>query len=414
MQRLLALDNMRGQKWAQATVICLLFLSLFVLQSVAVRTIYTQHFPGGNDFYPRWAGASALLLEGRDPYSPGVTEEIQITLIGPDAEPQNSFSFAYPLFVVFTFWPLVYLPYDWVQAIWMVTLQWIAIATTAVLAKWRKWHLTPGHWLLLVLGALLFYPTARSIMLGQFTLHVTLLLATALWALDREQDFVAGILLSMTGIKPQMVLLPVLWISIWALGSRRWRFLFGFGAGAAGLMIASLAIFPRWPLSFIEDIQRYSQTAGGRNALDVLVEAVFPIGSRVLRYGFATVLVALMLNAWRRGFRSGSKAFLLALWWAMIVNLLVPFQTGTTNQAMLLLPLFAWLHEAVALRRQRWSLLPTVLGLVGLWVLFLGTIEGNLENSILFLPLPLFCLGVLLLLEFRNTRNRWRTPRPLD
>jgi hypothetical protein len=33
--------------------------------------------------------------------------------------------------------------------------------------------------------------------------------------------------------------------------------------------------------------------------------------------------------------------------------------------------------------------------LVVLWVLFLGTIQGNYENPAMFLPLPLFSLAIL-------------------
>ncbi|HJX38843.1 MAG TPA: hypothetical protein VJ714_09590, partial [Anaerolineae bacterium] len=37
---------------------------------------FTSQVPGGNDFYPRWRGARALIVEGRDPYSADVTLQI--------------------------------------------------------------------------------------------------------------------------------------------------------------------------------------------------------------------------------------------------------------------------------------------------------------------------------------------------
>jgi len=103
---------------------------LFALESVAVHAFFTARFPGGNDFYSRWAGARALLLEGRDPYSLDVTVEIQ-AVIGVDPIQEGKGGFAYPLYVLFLFWPLVYLPYDWTLAIWIMTLQWVAMATVA-------------------------------------------------------------------------------------------------------------------------------------------------------------------------------------------------------------------------------------------------------------------------------------------
>ena len=69
----------------------LLVLVLLVLESVVVRESYTANYPGGNDFYSRWAGARALLLEGRDPYSLEVTQEIQVAKgIDPSKEGKGS------------------------------------------------------------------------------------------------------------------------------------------------------------------------------------------------------------------------------------------------------------------------------------------------------------------------------------
>lgn len=51
-----------------------------------------------------------------------MTAEIQ-PVIGVDPAKTGKGGFAYPLYVLFLFWPLVYVPYDWAQALWMVTLQ---------------------------------------------------------------------------------------------------------------------------------------------------------------------------------------------------------------------------------------------------------------------------------------------------
>ena len=55
---------MRKREWL---LIGTLIIVLFVLESIAVHALYASRFPGTNDYYPRWAGARALLLEGRDP-----------------------------------------------------------------------------------------------------------------------------------------------------------------------------------------------------------------------------------------------------------------------------------------------------------------------------------------------------------
>ncbi len=408
-------------------VLGVLFLILFALESWAAHRYLTSVVPGANDFYSRWAGARALLREGRDPYGLDVTAEIQ-PVIGIDPSEVGRGGFNYPLHVVFLFWPLVYLPYDWTQAIWLVMLQWVTIGAVVGLlgrasARYPKsvsrypkeiaaddslrdteygipntgfvWP-SPGGIVALLLAVLSFYPVTRSILLGQFTLWVLFFLVMSLWALERGYDGRAGILLAATSIKPQMVIFIGPWLVLWAVGQRRWRFVTGLLGGGLAMLVASLALFPRWPISFLADIQRYDDFAGGRNPLQMIFEFIWPGGAVGLRYVATAVLLAIMLFFWWRGWRGNAAEFDRALHWTIVVGLLVMFQTGTTNYVLLLIPLFVWLKMAL----ERWGVAITavlaILLSIGLWALFLGTIAGDYENPILFLPLPFLCLAVLI------------------
>jgi hypothetical protein len=401
-------ENRRGTTWKEWILVGLLLGVLFVIECVVVRSTYTVHAPGIADFYSRWAGARALLLEGRDPYSLDVTREIQHVL-RIDTSQQGKGGFAYPLYVLFTFGPLIYLSYDWVQAIWMVTLQWLAVATALVLSKVEQWKPSPLGLVGLCLGTVLFYPVTRTIMLGQFTVHVTFFLVLALWALQQRRDGWAGAALAATTIKPQMVLLIGPWLVLWAVGRRRWRVIGGLLAGGGLLLLASLLLFPRWPISFVEDVLRYSQVAGGRTPLAVLKDLIWPGAPEAARYGLAGLLLLVMLATWRRGWQDDSKLFANALHWTIVVSLLVPFQTGTTNQVLLLIPLLGWLHQVLR-RWGRWWALITAASLVVIpWILFLSTIHGDWEDPVLFLPLPLFGLVVLIGIEVNRWQQRQRS-----
>jgi len=384
----------------------LLIVLLFALESIAVHAFLTARFPGGNDFYSRWAGARALLLEGRDPYSLEVTAEIQ-AVIGIDPAQAGRGGFAYPLYVLFLFWPLVYFPYDWAQAMWMVTLQWVAVAAMAGLSNLERLRLSSVGLAGLLLATLFLYPVARTIFLGQFTLHVTLFLVATLLALRRGRDDWAGIWLAATFIKPQMVAFVAPWLVLWALGRRRWRLVRGLLIGGGVLSLAALIIFPRWPISFLEDVLRYSKVAGGRNPLVVLMGLVWPGAPAAVRYGLVGLLLLVMFAVWWRDRQGGEGAFIRVTHWVIVISSLVLFQTGTTNQAMLLIPLFGWLRRAL----ERWRCWQVAIGvgtlLVALWVLFLSTIQGNWENPMMFLPLPLFNLAMLVGAE----GYRWWTVR---
>lgn len=386
-------------------VIALLTVILAGAESVVVHGAFTTLHPGANDFYSRWAGARALLVEKRDPYNLQVTEEIQAVL---DIDPKEigRGGFNYPLYVLFTFWPIVYLPYSWAQAIWLVTLQWIAVIAACGLMRLEGWRPSPLGLVVFLLGTLALYHVTRSILLGQFTLHVLLFLALTLLALESERDGWAGICLAATAIKPQMVILIGPWLVIWSIGQRRWRFLGGLLAGGATLLLSSMALFPKWPVRFIEDIFRYRQVAGGQNPLALLHDLLWPNGPDAVRYGVAGLLVLAMLAAWWRGWRQKGKAFHQAIYWTLVVSVLVLFQTGTTNQVLLIIPWFAWLTTAFR-RREKWLVLLVAGAIeVALWILFLATIEDGLEHPIMFLPLPLLSLTILVGTEIQSWYSR--------
>ena len=52
---------------ASSVLFLLLLVILFLLQSYLIYSLFTSKVPSGNDFYPRWKGTRALLMEGRAP-----------------------------------------------------------------------------------------------------------------------------------------------------------------------------------------------------------------------------------------------------------------------------------------------------------------------------------------------------------
>lgn len=390
------------------------FAVLFLAEVVAVHSFFATKVLAAADFHSRWYGGKVLLVEGRDPYSPEVTAEIE-AIRDPEGNRNNSFSFAFPLHVIFTFWPLSYFSYDWAQSFWMVTLQWAIFAITLLMMRMVGWKPSPLGIGGALLGSIFFYPAARTILLGQFTLHVTLFMALSIYFLRQRRDGWAGIWLAATSIKPQMVLMVGVWMVLWALFKRRTRFLWGLIGGGLALLAGSMILLPRWPISFFEDIQRYAAVASGRNPMDVLGEFILPGSPTLIGTVVTVVLLLSTLVAWYWGV--GGKIspvridprdedlanirFEWVLFWTIAVSLLVLFQTGSTNQMLLFIPLFLWFWEGL----KSWGRLPSVIVavvlIIGPWILFLTTKSGNYEHPLLLLPLPVFCLIVLGLKAFK-------------
>jgi hypothetical protein len=86
-----------------------------------------------------------------------------------------------------------------------------------------------------------------------------------------------------------------------------------------------------------------------------------------------------------------SSAFHWLIGLTLIVTNLVVLRTATTNFVVLYIPLFLALHAAVDRLPGSRPLLALFyfVSAVGLWVLFLLTVQGRFEHPIMYLPLPL-------------------------
>ena len=390
---------MRKKDWF---ILALLLAVIFVLEVLVVQRFLTSQIPGANDFYSRWHGARAFLLEGRNPYALDVTEEIQ-PIIGIDPSEVGRGGFNYPLHVIFFFWPLVYLPYDWTQAIWWTVVLWLAIASTIILLQWLESRTKPRNLLAFLMIALTFYPITRSVFLGQFTLHILFFLALAIFLLKTNRDFWAGAVLSAASIKPQMLILVLPFLLLWALIQKRWHFLYGLLTGGGVFLVASLALMPTWPLEFLADTRRYRQFSGGFTPLQLLFDYLAPNASLLLWQIPTLFLVLIMLYFWWKS-PGSNVAFKQALYWTIIVQTLVTFQTGTTNQVLLWIPILDWF---ASIRTRNGALLSVAfisLAWLAAWILFIRTL-GEHEHPIMFLPISLLTFLLLGVQSLRQPRS---------
>jgi hypothetical protein len=386
-------------KRGRAILAIVLILIVYLLLARGAYSVFTSQIPSGNDFYPRWRGTRAFIMEGRNPYSEKVTLEIQEGMYGrPAREDEDQVAFAYPFYVSLLVLPFSFFSYPQAQALWMSALVLFTIVTVTIILRTFNWKPSRGGLLALSLWCLFFYPTVRSILLGQFSLLVLVLVALALWATERGWTFLAGCSLALSTIKPQMVFLVIPFLLLSGLGQQKYRILGGFLVAMAVLLVLSSFLLPTWIPSFITALSRYQAYTSiyreGRSPLGVLVHCLFP--SQLSSWTTLLITLALggyLIYEWIKTLK-GNGDTLQALFLTIIVTLLVPVQTGTTNQVLLLLPFVFWLSKW---RKRRW-LAPSLslILLVGPWALFLLTYPlGNGEHPIMVVPLPLAALAML-------------------
>jgi hypothetical protein len=387
-----------------AIVLTVAVIMTYLLLAYGAYETFTSRVSSGNDFYPRWRGSRSLLLEGKDPYSAEVTLQIQNDIYGrPARDDEDQVAFAYPLYVSFLVLSFALLPYPLAQAFWSSALILAALAALIVILRTLDWHPSPLGLLGLALWTMLFYPTARSIILGQISIVALAFIALALWALKQGHDVLAGCLLALSTIKPQLVFLIVPFLLLMTLIRRSYKAVLAFLFVMAVLLAVASVVLPGWIGSFISGLTSYhSYTSiyrGGTSPIGFLVGALVPASvSGPATLGVSLALVTCVAYACYAAFahrQRASAAFSLAV----VATLLLPAETGTTNQVLLLLPLLWWVSDPA---RGRWVAgLILAVFLAGPWLLFLGTIRGDLEHPIMVIPLPL----ATLLLIWRQARS---------
>ncbi len=72
-----------------------------------------------------------------------------------------------------------------------------------------------------------------------------------------EADELAGVLLGFATIKPQVVLLPILFVVFYALFNRRWRLVAWLGGTIVILSAAAAFLLPDWILQNIREVIYY-------------------------------------------------------------------------------------------------------------------------------------------------------------
>jgi hypothetical protein len=314
--------------------------------------------PRGNlsDLYPRWLGARELLLNHRDPYSAGVTREIQLGYYGRALDPargndpKDQQGFAYPVYVVFLLAPLIRLPFGLVQTGFLWLLLVLTAATVPLWLRaigWRPSQNTVFILLALTLGS---FAVAQGIKLQQLSLLAGFLIAAAVALLTSGYFAAAGVLLALVTMKPQLSLPLAGWLTIWALSDLRgrWRFLASFYLTLGLLVAGGEYELPGWIGRFRHAVAAYGEyTGGSRSLLDVLLTQ--DVGRIVA--GIVILVVAYL--CWKRRHEpQDSVGFALSTSLVLATTVVIIPTFAPYNQVLLLPAIFLVVRSWDVLRHK--------------------------------------------------------------
>lgn len=232
----------RQRLWIGAILLLLCaFAGLYHLHTI------NRDFPSSrSDLQPVKIGIQTT-LRGEDPYSDQTTRQIQLAYYGhalSASSHTNQMAYVYPphTAVVLAFLA----PFRWQTS----RLIFLALALLLTLTSVPVWiRISGARWaasstLLAVIGVMASWPTLWAFRLQQPTLLVAALVALASLLMIKDRETGAALLLALSTIKPQLIAILTLWLTVRAISLRRPRFLAVFAAGTLLLLGAGEYLVP--------------------------------------------------------------------------------------------------------------------------------------------------------------------------
>ncbi len=323
---------------AARPLLIVLFLAALLLALTTGLHAITQNNPLGADFYTFWVAGRAA-LQGQNPYSAEVTLQSQIGILGRPARPgEDQLAFAYPPYSLLVLLPVLWLPFDWAQAAWLATL------LIAVLVIWRISFRNAPTWL--IISFLFFYPVSFGLLLGNFSIPISLILLTFYrFCVEKtpshNTQIAFGLLLGWITIKPQFVWAFLLLILLFAMQRKYTPLLLSLPISV--LLWAGLGwlLAPGWPMQWATRIIEYAAYVQSQPVITL----AFPFLPSVLRSTLliGSALAAILLSIrLMHSFSQQRGSLLLLFSWAGLITFLFHPHGMAYEQNAFLLPFALW------------------------------------------------------------------------
>jgi hypothetical protein len=315
-------------------VLVILVLLVLLADGFTFFSVLIQGKGTSFDLYLPWYG-SREIIQGRNPYTASVTEQIQIATIGHVAMPgENEYRFVYPAYIAFLLLPLLPMPFPLAVTVWIVLQQVFLVVALVLVCGAMNWRPLPWSMMSIIVVGILFRYSLITVVLAQNSMMTLVLLAAAMYASSRGKYEWAGIALALATFKPQLVVFPILGWFVWMAAQRQWRALFVF-AGAIGFLIVLPTLFiGNWLISLWEYMSVYWGYTGSQSPLTLFVSlAPGDWRGTILFLGGLVGVIYLAWVAWRK--RDTALVFGLSV---LLTLVIVPL-SSVYDLALLVLPL---------------------------------------------------------------------------
>lgn len=317
--------------------------------------------------------------------------------------------FVYPVPLALLFTPLSFISLDKSFVIWVFLSQLMIIGTIYLIFKMFPIKVSPSFWVPIISGIILFRPVIVSIRNGQIGPLLLFLLAAFLTLFRKEKLFLAGIILALLSLKPNLGIPILILVALWLITRGYWRCILGVFSSGSFLFLLSLAIYPEWIVSYLrsaENIEPLLITISpsiwgvSANVCGLGPDCYFPLGWIITSLFFTGYIVWIIFNPKK------DKVVILIVSTSICLALIFVPYVWAYDQILLIIPIVAIISEFK--RRNAPYLLTATfmlfIDVISIMLLFIAT-RNNHDAWSAFLPiLVLLAMGFVYLPELRQKK----------
>lgn len=389
----------RYTKIAISQYLVVLVIAIAIIGLGLLSTILMKHIDFTDHFAIPWAAGRTWLLEGKSPYEISVPEKAEAAIAdsGYSAVLPDEKLLLQPLINLFIYLPFSLIPYGISRAIW-VTISLMATGLIVFLAlKLSGWKLSVIERAMIILLGTFWLPGAFSIINGQLTPILLVIILFAITLIRNGQDTTAGFLLSITFGSLFTSIFILLFLSFWVIAIRRWKVLKAYFAGLVFFLVLSWLLLPSWFGDWLNLLVPKLQDISWVQNPIMTFSKILPGIENFLTIFLHSLLGVLLLLQLITIFRQSEKKFVWRLFIIFIIAFLFNIQPSMAH-LYLLLPapflIFRFWDERWHTFGRVLSLSVFILVTVGSWLLVLPEVQLTQQDSshILMIYLPLFFL----------------------
>ena len=344
---------------------------------------------GTGDFRPYWS-SSYLLHQGQDFSDPVLMDEIERSLTGWDKSFTMMAWFAPTGMVILL--PFTLLPFEKSAFLWLL-LNILILCITAFLL-WEKGN--RKIWIPLVV-IFAFPMTLLSLYVGQINILVLFGLAIYLSLEKTENQYLQGIGLALTTIKPHLVILTLPLIIVNSIYHKQWKIITGFFGVLLFSAIILFAFYPPWINSFWNLISSGMSTLRETPTISGLI--VHTTGQSWGKWLWIPGLVVLFIIWWIGKEKWHTEKFILI---SIPLSLLISPIGWGYDQIILLIPILILLKQIVNKRTTKEL---STINIISLFFIYGISFAMRIysPNEVWFFGVPLWILAIILI--FYNKSN---------